>query len=89
MNHNREYFTDISYISKKQAKFINQNHEIAFEKSAQLAFLLLCFQMQYTWIRQPVFQTKAQRIKYVHVQVPYSLQRTIHRFQFYFHHSVL
>ena len=48
MNHNREYFTDISYISKKQAKFINQNHEIAFEKSAQLAFLLLCFQMQYT-----------------------------------------
>ena len=89
MNRNREYFTDISYISEKQVKFTNQNYEIPFENSAQGPFLLLCFQMQYTWIRQPVFQTKAERNKNVHVQVPYSLRRTIHRFQFYFHHSVL
>jgi hypothetical protein len=39
MNHNREYFPDILYISEKQVKFINQNHEIAFENSAQGAFL--------------------------------------------------
>jgi len=45
MNRNREYFTDISYISEKQAKFIKQNDEIPFENSAQGPFRLLRFQM--------------------------------------------
>jgi hypothetical protein len=89
MNLNRKYFTNISYISEKQVKFINQNDEIPFQNSAQCPFNLLGLQTQYTLIRQPVFQTKADRNKNVHVQEPYTLRRTIHRFQFYFHHSVL
>jgi hypothetical protein len=48
MNRTTEYFSDISCISEKQVKFINQNDEIPFENSAQVPVRLLCFQMQYT-----------------------------------------
>lgn len=59
MNRNREYFIDISYISEKQVKFINQN-KIPFEKSVKGPFRLLRLQKKYIWIRQPVFQNKGR-----------------------------
>jgi len=43
MNRNREYFTDISYISEKQAKFIKQNDEIPFGKFSARSLSFVVF----------------------------------------------